>query len=143
MTRLVRETLVRAPPETVWAALVEPNARQAWLASMAETPADAPLSVGTVVRGRRKAPGSRSSYESVVRVLDAPRRLEMDVRRNGAPAGRGGYELAADADGTRVRAFAEYELTGLQRMMGPVVAAGLQGELDADLAGLKRHVEKA
>lgn len=143
MTRLVRETLVRAPPEAVWTALVEPKARASWLASMAEAPAEGPLAVGTLVRGRRKAPGSRSAYESVVRVLEPARRLEMDVRRNGAPAGRGGYELVREADGTRVRAFAEYELTGMQRMLGPVVAAGLQNELDADLAGLKRHVEKA
>lgn len=138
---MTRETLVRAPPARVWALLTDPRERAAWLKSMREEPTTEPLRVGARVKGHRTAPGSKSTYDSTVARLEPERLLEMDVRRNGEPAGKGGYELHAAAEGTRVVAFAEYELKGMQKMLGPVVAAGLHNELDADLASLKARAE--
>jgi len=139
--RLSRERTIRAPPERVWTLLTDPAQRARWLQSMKEEPTHEPLQVGARVVSRRTAPGSRSRYESTVTRLDAPRLLEMDVRRNGEPAAKGGYELHPAQGGTRVVAFAEYELKGLQKVMGPVVAAGLERELEADLQGLARAAE--
>ena len=143
MPRVVRERVVRAPPERVYAALTDPQERVRWLASMAETPGEGPLRVGTRVEARRKAPGSRSRYEMTVLALEPSRRLETAVKRNGEPVGKGGYDLAPVPEGTRVRAWGEFELHGLQKMMTGVVALGMEKELDADLAALQRHVEGA
>jgi uncharacterized protein YndB with AHSA1/START domain len=144
MPRLTRERLVKAPPETVWTLLVDPAQRATWLQSMKEEPAGGgALRVGSRVKARRTAHGSRSTYESVVTRLEPQRLLAMDVSRNGEPAAKGGYELHVAAGGTRVVAFAEYELKGLQKVMGPVVAAGLERELEADLGGLARVAEAA
>jgi uncharacterized protein YndB with AHSA1/START domain len=139
--RLTRERVVRAPPERVWSLLTDPAERARWLRSMKEEPATEPMRVGARVKSRRTAPGSRSTYESTVRTLEPPRLLAMEIRRNGEPAGTGGYELHKHADGTRVVAFAEYELKGAQKLLGPVVHAGLVKELDADLAGLAARAE--
>ena len=141
MPRVERHALLKAPPEAVWAALVDPARRARWLASMREEQSPAPLAVGTRVTSRRTAPGSRSTYVSTVKRLDPPRRMEMDVARNGEHVATGGYALAATPEGTRVTAYGEFELKGLQRMMTPIVAAGMEKELEADLAGLKRHLE--
>ena len=108
---------------------------------MRESGVGGPLSVGSVVEGRRTAPTSRSSYRMKVLRLDAPRALEMDVERNGDRVGRAGYELFALPDATRVRAFGEVELKGLQKLAAPMVTKGMEDELTVDLAGLKRYVE--
>lgn len=141
MPRVVRERVVRASPERVFVALTDPRERAQWVASMAETPAEGSLRVGTRVEARRRSPGSRSRYEMTVVALEPGRRLETAVRRNGEPVGKGGYELSPAPGGTLVRAWGEFELHGLQKMMTGVVALGMEKELDADLAGLQRHVE--
>lgn len=138
----MRETIVRASPERVFEALVDPRQRATWIASMREVALGGePLRVGTRVEGRRTAPTSRSSYRMTVRRLEPARLLEMDVERNDAPAGKGGYELEPVAEGTRVRAFAEYELRGMQKLAAPLVASGMEQELQVDLASLKRFLE--
>lgn len=142
MTRIVCEAVIHAAPERVFEALVDPQQRAKWIASMRETAVGTePLRVGARVEGRRTAPTSRSTYHMTVRRLEPGRLLEMDVERNDAPAGKGGYELAPAPEGTRVRAFAEYELKGVQKLAGPLVAAGMEQELQVDLASLKRFLE--
>ena len=143
MPRVARERVVRASPERVYAALTDPRERARWLASMTETPGEGPMRVGTRVEARRTAPGSRSRYEMTVLALEPGRRIETAVKRNGEPVGKGGYDLSPAPEGTRVRAWAEFELHGLQRMMTGVVSLGAERELEADLAGLQRHVETA
>lgn len=143
MPRVQREALVRAPLARVFHAVSDAAERRAWLASMAEEPIAGALGVGTRIPARRKAAGSRSRYEITITALDAPRHIASSVKRNGEPVGTGGYDLEAVGDGTRVRAWGEFELSGLQKMMTPVVAAGMEKELDADLAALKKHVESS
>lgn len=141
LTRIVKETTVKAPPEKVWDALVDPTQRARWIASMKESGSGAPLALGSKVQGRRTAPTSHSRYELTVRRLDPPRLLEMDIVRNGDPAGLAGYELHAAPDGTRVRAYAEAHLKGLQKLAAPIVSKGMEDELVVDLASLKKFME--
>ncbi len=119
----------------------DPRERDRWITSMRERVPDGPLAVGVRIPARRSDPASRSTYELTVTVLDPPSLIETSIRRNGAPAGRAGYEVRPAPGGAIARAFAEFELSGLQRLLGPIVAANLQREMDADLASLKRHVE--
>lgn len=142
MPRITRERVVRAPPQRVWTLLTDPAERARWLRSMKEEPTTGALHVGQRVKARRTAPGSKSSYESRVVRLEPQKLLEMEIHRNGEPAGKGGYELAAQGEQTKVVAFAEYELRGAQKLLGPVVHAGLLKELDDDLTGLAQHAER-
>lgn len=143
MTRVVKDIVVSAPVARVFAALTEPTQRAKWVASMREGGEGAPLALGSRVEGRRTAPGSRSVYHLTVRRIEPPRVLEMDIARNGDPAGRAGYELTAEGNATRVRAFAEAHLKGLQKLAAPMVQSGIEDELKVDLASLKRFVESA
>lgn len=143
MTRIQKETHVRAPPERVFDALVDPAQRARWIASMRESGEGAPLAVGRVVEARRTSPGSRSTYRLTVRRIEPARLLEMDVERNGDAVGRAGYELASAPEGTKVRAFGEVHLKGLQKLAAPMVAKGMEDEMTVDLAGLKRFLESS
>lgn len=141
MTRVTRETTIRAAPDLVFRHLTDPAERAQWLTSMTESPTDPTLRVGSKVPARRKDPSSTSKYEMTVTKLENARKIETSIKRNGSSAGSAGYDLAPAADGTRVVAFAEFELPFLARMMAPVVEANLRKELDLDLASLKKHVE--
>lgn len=140
MPRVTRETHVPAPPERVFQALVDPAERARWIASMREDPHEGALAVGTRITARRTSPASRSTYELRVTRLEPHRLLETHVKRNGADVGLAGYELHAADGGTHVRGYGEFELHGLQRMMTPVVASGMERELEQDLAALRRHL---
>ena len=141
VTRVTRETIVRAPPERVFAAIIDPAQRAKWVASMSEAGTGGPMHVGSIVEAKRTAPTSTSRYRMKVLRLDAPRVLEMDVERNGEHVARAGYELHPTAEGTKVRAWGEAQLKGLQKLAAPMVAKGMEDEMTVDLAGLKRHVE--
>lgn len=143
MPRVVKETHVKAPPERVYRALIDPKERALWIASMRESGEGAPLALGSRVEGRRTAPASRSVYHLTVRRIEEARALEMDIVRNGEPAGRAGYELAPAPEGTRVRAFAEAHLKGLQKLASPLVQKGMEDEMTVDLASLKSYLERA
>jgi uncharacterized protein YndB with AHSA1/START domain len=140
--RITREIVINAPPEAVFDALTDPKRRREWLTTMDESPPDGPLMAGSRVPAKRRATGSTSTYELEVTALDAPRRLETLVRRNGADAGAGGFKLTPEAgDRTRVSGFASFKLPFVQRVLTPVVTANVEKGLVADLTALKRHVE--
>lgn len=141
MPRVVREVVIRADPEAVFALLVDPRERALWVQSMKETTTETVLRVGSRIAGRRTAPGSASRYEMTVVALEPPRRVEAEVRRNGVLVGHAGQDVLPDPQGARVRGFGEVHLTGIQRMMAPLVTANMEKELESDLAALKRHAE--
>jgi uncharacterized protein YndB with AHSA1/START domain len=143
VTRVSREIVVHAPPEEVFRHLVEPAERAKWQTSFGEAPLDAPMKVGTRIRATRHGSTSGSRYEFVVTALDPPRHLAMDAYRNGQHVAVGSFHLARDGDATRVRDEAEAKLSGLQRMLAPMVNAELEKRMQHELAALKRHVESS
>jgi uncharacterized protein YndB with AHSA1/START domain len=137
-----REIVVERPPEAVYRLLVEPAERARWQSSFEEQPLAAPLRVGSRIRARRRGSTSGSSYELVVTALEPGRRLAMDAYRNGQLVAVNVFLLAPEGvGGTRVRGEAEVRLTGLQRVLAPVVGAELERRLGEELAALKRHAE--
>lgn len=141
MSRVTKEIVIRAAPERVFRALVDPQERAKWIASMREAGTGAPLALGSRVEGHRTAPGSRSVYHMTVRRLEAPRVLEMDVSRNHDHVAKAGYELFTAPEGTKVRGWGEAQLKGLQKLAAPMVAKGMEDELAVDLASLKTYCE--
>lgn len=143
MPRIERETLVKAPPERVFTLLSHPAERARWLTTFKEQPGPESLAVGSRIQARRNDPASRSTYEILVTALEAPRRMATEIRRNGEPAAKGGFEVHAAPEGSRVKGWAEFELKGLQKMMTPLVSANTEKGLEADLASLKKWAEHA
>ena len=143
MPRVEREALIRAPPERVFELVSRPSERARWLTTFKEAPGPEHLALGARIQAKRNDPASRSSYEILVTALDAPHRFATEIRRNGEPAARGGFEITPRPDGAKVRGWAEFELKGLQRMLLPLVTANTEKGLEADLASLKRHAESA
>ena len=140
MPRVVREAVVHAPPDRVYRALV--HERAAWMTSFKEEPVAGEPAVGTRIEATRVGSTSGSRYAFVVTAMEPARLLAMDVYRNGKKSAKGTFELARVDGGTRVRDVGEVELSGLQKMLAPVVTGALERQLEAELAALKRHVER-
>lgn len=143
MPPVVKETVVARPPAQVFAALVEHRARSAWSTTFAEQPLAGPMAVGARIQATRRGSTSGSRYELEVTALEPGRRLAMRVHRNGKPVGSGAFELEPTQRGaaTRVRSVSTLELSGMQRVMEPVLSAAAAKEMEAELERLKRHVE--
>ena len=140
MSVVSKDVVLPAPPERVFAALVEPAQRAAWVRTLLEAPRAESLRQGDRVDATRRGSTSGSRYVLTVTRLDAPRVLATDVARNGQHVGRNTFELTPTPDGTRVRATAEIQLSGLQRMMTSMVVAAAEKELVAELDALRAHV---
>lgn len=145
MAPVVKEIVVARPPMQVFAALVEPRQRAAWSTTFLEEPLPqgAAVQVGTRIRATRRGSTSGSRYELTVTALDPGRRLAMALARNGKRVAHGAFELEPVPGGTRVRSVSELELSGLQRVMEPVLAQAAAKEMESELASLKRHVESS
>lgn len=143
MPPIVKETVVAASPERVFAALTDPRERAAWSTTFEEKPLAGPMQAGSRIEAKRRGSTSGSRYEMTVTAFEPGRRLAMTLTRNGARVGGGAFELSpAPGGGTRVRSVSTLELSGLQRMMEPMLAAAAAKEMEAELERLKRHVER-
>ena len=143
MTHVTRETVVHQPADVVYASLTTPSERAKWQSSFEEEPLPGALAIGTRIRAKRRGSTSGSTYEFVVTGLVANARLAMDAYRNGQCVALTAFELEPDARGTRVRSQAEIKLSGLQRMLAPLVTAEMEKRMETELAALKRHAEGA
>ena len=140
MSAVSRDVVIAAPPDRVFQALVDPRERATWVRTLIEAPRAEPLRQGDRVDATRRGSTSGSRYLLTVTRLDAPRLLATDVARNGQHVGRNTFELAPVPGGTRVRATAEVQLSGLQRMMTGMVVAAAEKELAAELEALRLHL---
>lgn len=141
MPPVTKETVIAAPPERVFEALTDPARRAAWATTFVEAPLAEPMRAGTRIRATRRGSTSGSRYELTVTAFEPGRRLGMAVARNGVRVGSGAFELFPAEGGTRVRSTSALELSGVQRLMEPMLAAAAAKEMEAELARLKRHVE--
>lgn len=128
---------IAAPPEVVWAVLVDAAAWPAWDSGV--TAVEGTVAEGQKVTVRTEVSPGRA-FPVTVTALEAPRRM---VFRGGMPLGlfRGErtYTLAPDGAGTVFRMREEYTgpLLGLIRRSMP----DLQPSFDRFARGLKRRVE--
>lgn len=140
VSRVVKHTIVEAPAERVFRALVVPEERRSWVRTLIEEPHEGPLRLGDKVHAARRGSTSGSRYTLTVVALDPPRRLAMDVARNGQHVGRNTFEIEPVEGGTLVRGTAEVQLSGLQRMMTGMVVAAAEREMESELLALRRHL---
>lgn len=142
MPPVTKEIVVAASTERVFAALTDPAQRAVWSTTFEEKPLAGPMGVGSRIEAKRRGSTSGSRYEMTVTAFEPGRKPAMTLIRNGTRVGNGAFELSpAPGGGTRVRSVSTLELSGMQRMMEPMLDAAAAKEMDAEPARLERHVE--
>lgn len=141
MTRVTRETLIHKPASLVYSLLTHPAERAKWQSSFEEEAFAGSLVVGSRIKAKRRGSTSGSTYEFLVTALTPDKRLGMDALRNGQLVAATAFILDAQGDSTHVRSEAEVKLTGLQRVLAPLVTSEMDKRMVAELAALKKFAE--
>jgi uncharacterized protein YndB with AHSA1/START domain len=132
------ETVIDAPPATVWAALTDLRRMPEWSPELVRMMPLKPggLRVGQQYVGLNRRKAVVWPTRSVVAILDPGRTLAWDTRSSGA---RWIYELSPEGNGTRVvqRRPVPRGITLLSRAFAPVFLGGSDGhaqELEQGMA---------
>lgn len=147
MPGVVSEIEIAAPPETVWAVVMDPHRLEDWVTTHHSLAADAPsqLSQGSTFKQTLKVGGPK--FEVTWKVVEAerPRRVEWD---GDGPAGSSAgvvYELEPSGSGsTNFKYENDFKLPGgaLGRLAGRTVGASkAKREAKRSLQNLKRLIE--
>jgi carbon monoxide dehydrogenase subunit G len=134
---------VASPPESLFDYMTNPANLQQWQTSKTRVE---PLTEGPPRQGYRvrewTKPQIGKEFEQVVEFtgFDRPRLLHVHIVEGPYPVD-GTWVLTPDGDGTRVEFSAEGELSGVMRLMGPLVARTMAREFAKYHRNLKRHVE--
>ena len=122
------ETVIDAPPATVWAALTDLRRMPEWSPELVRMMPLKPggLRVGQQYVGLNRRKAVVWPTRSVVAILDPGRTLAWDTRSSGA---RWIYELSPEGNGTRVvqRRPVPRGITMLSRAFAPVFLGGSDG----------------
>jgi uncharacterized protein YndB with AHSA1/START domain len=104
---------------------------------------DAPVGVGTVFNSTVKDGGFKTKREFEITAFDAPTKIRWAERsKNPVVVPEGGYDLASEGDGTRVRLYNVLEGRGLfgRLIEGPALKSARKGA-DAFGQAIKQAVE--
>lgn len=144
--RVERETEIAAPPEDVYAVVMNPRRLEDWV-SIHERLEDAPdgqLKQGSKLTQCLKLAGRKFSVRWTVVEDDRPRRVVWEGEGPIRSQARVTYELEPNDDGGTSFSYGnEYELPGgpLGKLAGRTVSRATAGELDKSLERLKRLLE--
>lgn len=143
MTVVQAEGPVRAPPETVFAALTDVPGSKAWLPGVEDSKlvTQGPFGVGTRFMQRRVTMGRPSDVEVAVLRHEPPRLLVLDVKRDGKPAGVVTWTLTPQAGTTNVACVVDFRLPGLMKLMTPMVKGVIRKQTVGDIDALRRKIE--
>lgn len=108
------DVLIAAPPERVWAGLVDVDRMGEWMKGLVriERLTEGPLTVGSQFRETRKMWGREAGEVFEVTVFDPPRLLELYVDGKRGSSGCGEYRfrhtLTPEGAGTRLTLSGEF-----------------------------------
>lgn len=143
MTVVEYSGTVRAPPQRVFDALADVASSPQWLKGVSEaavvTPG--PAGVGTRFTQTRVTMGRPSKVDGTFVAYEPARKLVLDIKRDGKPAGVVTWSLAPEGAGTRVTAHIDFQLPGLMKLMTPMVKNVIRKQNEEDVASLARKVE--
>ena len=146
MVRVAVDTHVEAPPERVWAVLVDWERQSRWMvdARAVEVLSDRREGVGTRVRCPTDLFGL-VVIEDELEVIEWRQPVLLGVLHTGRLIrGVAAFELDATEHGTHVRWWEEIEppLGGLGELAAPLIEPFVRRVFRRSLAGLKRTVEQ-
>ena len=103
---------------------------------------DGPVGVGTVFASTVKDAGMKTTREFELTEVTSPTTIRWAERsKNLVTAKAGGYDLAQEADGTRVTIFNELEGHGVGKVLAPLAVRAARKDADAFAQRIKRAVE--
>jgi carbon monoxide dehydrogenase subunit G len=98
--------------------------------------------VGTTYVSTVKDAGMKTEREFELTEFDRPTRIRwQEVSSNLVTAREGGYDLAAEGEGTRLTIHNELEGRGFGRLLVPVALLAARRDADAFAGRIKRSVE--
>jgi ligand-binding SRPBCC domain-containing protein len=141
MARVREEVTIAAPPEAVWGAVHEdlPNV-QRWARYLRATLLDGPPGPGARVRYDLDLQGMRMRFVLHTTTWDRPRRCGGAVV-DGPFTGTWSYTYARRRGGTHMVYEMDYEMRGLMRLTGGLVAGQYARGVREGLDMLREYVE--
>ncbi|MFP3906907.1 MAG: SRPBCC family protein [Acidimicrobiales bacterium] len=142
-----RSILIDATPEQVWEWLVDAQRELRWRSPQVvelERLDDGPLTVGSRFRGGAAVMGRRDTWINEMTAVDPPKQMSWRMVETTAPAwGPGSYQLAEEADGTRMTIEIDYQpRKPIGRILVPVFTTLVAPRvIDGFLEQLKNIVE--
>ena len=107
-----------------------------------EKKTDGPVGVGTIYSSRVKDAGLKSDREFELTEFEPPTKIRWAERsKNLVTAPEGGYDLAPEGSGTRLRVHNVLEGHGLGKLLAPLALRQAQKGADEFAAAIKRAVE--
>ncbi len=136
---------IAAPPEDVYAILMDPERLEDWVTIHDELlgAPQGPLTKGSKLTQRLRLAGRCFTVRWTVVENERARKVVWEGRGPMRSKASAIYELAPDGGGTHFSYTNEYDLPGgpLGRLAGPVIGRATAGELDRSLERLRRLVE--
>jgi hypothetical protein len=103
---------------------------------------DGPPGVGTIYRSTVKDAGMKTKREFELTAFEPPTKIRWaELSKNLVTAPEGGYDLAPEGTGTRLRVYNVLEGHGLGKLLEPLALRQAQKGADDFAAAIKRAVE--
>ena len=142
--RMHAQTTIERPIEDVFAYLADVTNDVAWRDEIisAERTSDGPVAVGST--GRHLAQQGGRQLESIwtCTEYDPPTTMRWELD-SGAYLGGAGYELRRTGEGTEFELDGEVRITGIMRLLSPLMERMGNRQLQDNAQNLKRILESA
>jgi carbon monoxide dehydrogenase subunit G len=142
MATITQSVTVDRPVEEVWDFISNFENTTRWSRGVLEArqTSPGPLGVGSTLQTVVKAFGRRRTADYLVTEYEPNHALAFQVS-SGPMASRARYSVEPAGAGTRLTASGEAEVTGLYRLVAPLLVRTLERHSQDDLASLKRILE--
>ena len=103
---------------------------------------DGPVGVGTIYKSTVKDAGVKTHREFKITEFEPPTKIRWsEISTNQVMATEGGYDLAPDGNGTRVRIYNVLEGRGIGKLFAPLALRAARKGADDFAASIKAAVE--
>ena len=142
MTAITQSVTVDRPVDEVWAFISNFENTTRWSRGVLEArqTSDGPLGAGSTLQTVVKAFGRRRTADYLVTEYEPGHAFAFEVT-SGPMTSRARYSVEPAGAGTRLTASGEAEVTGLYRLLAPLLVRTVERHSQDDLANLKRILE--
>jgi uncharacterized membrane protein len=135
------EIVINCPPDDVFAFLADPENDPQWRSSVLDIKRVSGSGIGARYAQGVKGPGGRRIPADIEITELTPGEAIAFQTATGPVRPRGRYVVTAADGGTRVRFELKADVTGVKRLIGPMVQKTMNNEV-AQLTQLKRVIEQ-
>jgi carbon monoxide dehydrogenase subunit G len=142
MTTMTQSVMVNRSVAEVWTFISNFENTTRWSRGVLEArqTSDGPLGVGSTLQAVVKAFGRRRTADYLVTEYEPNHVFAFKVT-SGPMTSRARFSVEPAGAGTRLTASGEVELTGLSRLLAPILVRMVRRHSQADLANVKRILE--